>query len=158
MGFARRIAEDVLRTGEGFVAGLPREPPPASVPGSSRERDLAPGAPDWKLLHLAHVEQVSPAGEVWDSALEILRAQVPRPAFETWLAGSEGWAYAEGRFVVGAPNGFVVEMLRNRMHAPIERALRDVTGAEHSIGYVVVPPDGKPCPRCHPQEKQAAAS
>ena len=91
VGFARRIAEDVLTTGEGYVAGLPREPPPASVPGSSRDHDFAPEPPDWDLLHLAHVEQESPAGEVWASVLEVLRSQVPRPAFETWLEGSEGW-------------------------------------------------------------------
>ena len=158
VGFARRIAEDVLRTGEGFVSGLPREPPPAFVSGSSTGHGLAPEPPDWELLHLAHVEQVSPAEKVWASVLDILRSQVPRPAFETWLAESEGWAYAGGRFVVGAPDGFVAEMLRNRMHAPIERALRDVTGGDLSIDYAVAPRGDEPCPRCHPQETQAAAS
>ena len=157
VGFARRIAEDVLRTGEGFVSGLPREPPPAFVSGSSTGHGLAPEPPDWDLLHLAHVEQVLPAGEVWASVLDILRSQVPRPAFETWLAGSEGWAYAGGRFVVGAPDGFVAEMLRNRMHAPIERALRDVSGSELSIDYAVAPRGDDPCPRCNPQETQAAS-
>ena len=158
VGFTRRIAEDVLRTGEGFVAGLAREPPPASLPGSSREHDFAPEPPDWDLLHLAHVAQVSPAGEVWASVLEVLRSKVPRPAFETWLARSEGWAYVSEHFVVGAPDSFVAEMLRNRMHAPIERALRDVTCGELSIGYAVMFRGDEPCPRCHTQDTQAAAS
>ena len=158
VGFARRIAADVLRTGEGFVSGLPREPPPASVSGSSTGHGLAPEPPDWELLHLAHVEQVSPARKVWASTLDILRSQVPRPAFETWLAGSQGWAYAGGRFVVGAPDGFVAEMLRNRMHALIERALRDVTSGDLSIDYAVAPRGDEPCPRCHPQDTQATAS
>ena len=153
VGFARRIAEDVLRTGEGYAERVQvpasRSPPPKA---------MVETAPDWDLLHLAHVEQVSPAREVWASVLEVLRSQVPRPAFETWLEGSEGWAYAGGRFVVGAPNGFVVEMLRNRMHAPIERALRDATGADLSIGYAVAPRNDEPCPRCRAQDTQAAAS
>ena len=150
VGFARRIVEDVLRTGEGYVerfqAPVSRSPPPETV---------AEPAPDWELLHLAHVEQVSPAAEVWDSVLEMLRAEVPRPAFETWLAESSGWAYADGMFVVGTPNGFVVEMLRNRMHPPIERVVRDVTDAELAIDYVIAPRGDESCPRC---QAQAAAS
>ena len=146
VGFARRIAEDVLRTGEGYVervqAPVSRSPPPEVV---------AEPAPDWELLHLAHVEQVSPAGEVWADVLEALRSQAPRPAFETWLAGSEGWAYAEGRFVVGAPNRFAAEMLEARLHPLIERALRDITGAELSIGYAVAPRGDENCLRCQAQ-------
>ncbi len=152
-GFARRIAEDVLRTGEGYVervqAPASRSPPLEAV---------AAPAPDWELLHLAHVEQVASAGEVWASVLKALRSQVPRPAFETWLAESNGWAYAGGRFVVGTPNGFVVEMLRSRMHPLIERALRDITGAELSIGYAVAPRGDENCPSCHLGDAQAAAS
>ncbi len=158
VGFARRIAEDVLRTGEGFSAGLAREPPPAPLPVSSGERDFAREPPDWALLHLTHVEQVSPAQQVWDSVLEVLRSRVSGPAFETWLAVSAGWAYVEGRFVVVAPDGFVVEMLRNRMHSPIERALRDVTGREFSIGFTVAPRGDEPCPRCEAKDTRAAAS
>ena len=71
VGFARRIAEDVLRTGEGSVTGLAREPPPSSLPATSREYDFAPDPPDWDLLHLAHVEQMSPSGEVWAGVLEV---------------------------------------------------------------------------------------
>ncbi len=146
VGLARRITEDVLRTGEGYVervqASVSRSPPPQAV---------AEPAPDWELLHLAHVEQVSPAGELWDSVLEVLRSQVPRPAFETWLSETRGWAHADGKFVVGTPNSFVVEMLWNRMHSLVQRALRDVIGAELSIGYAVAPGETEPCPHCHAQ-------
>ena len=158
VGFTRRIAEDVLRTGEGFVAGLAREPPPASLPGSSREHDFAPEPPDWDLLHLAHIAQVSPAGEVWASVLEVLRSQVPRPAFETWLAESLGSAHVDRQFVVSAPSRFAAEMLETRLHPLIERALRDEVGVDLTIGYTVVPPDGRPCPLCQAQDTEAAAS
>ena len=158
VGFARRITRDVLTTGEGFVSGLAREPPPASLPDSSREHDFAPEPGDWNLLHLAHVEQVSPAGEVWASVLEILRSQVPRPAFETWLSGSRGSAYVGGKFVVSAPSRFAAEMLEARLHPPIERAVRDVVGAELTIGYAVTPRGDEPCPVCQAKETQAEAS
>ena len=158
VGLARRIAEDVLRTGEGFVAGLAREPPPASLPGSSRGHDFTPEPPNWELLHLAHVEQVSPAGEVWASVLEVLRSQVPRPAFETWLSASRGSSYVDGQFVVRAPSRFAAEMLEARLHPLIERAVRDAVGAELAIRYTVTPPDGESCPHCQAQDTQAAAS
>ncbi len=158
VGFTRRIAEDVLRTGEGFVASLAREPPPAPIPGSSREHDFAREPPDWDLLHLAHVAQVSPAGEVWASVLEVLRSQVPRPAFETWLAESLGSAHVDRQFVVSAPSRFAAEMLEKRLHPLIERVLRDEVGADLTIGYTVVPPDGRPCPLCQAQDTEAAAS
>ena len=158
VGFARRIADDVLRTGEGFVPGLAREPPPASLPGPSRERDFPREPPDWELLHLAHLEQVSPAGEVWASVLEVLRSQVPRPAFETWLSESRGLAYAGGRFVVSAASQFAAEMLEKRLHPLIERAMRDAVGAELVIQYTVGPPDGELCPHCCAGDMQAAAS
>ena len=91
VGFARRITEDVLRTGEGCVErvqapDLPSRPPPAPV---------AEPTPDWDLLHLAHVDQVSPAQQVRVSVLETLRSQVPRSAFETWLSESRGSAYVD---------------------------------------------------------------
>ena len=67
-------------------------PPPASLPVSSRENEIAPGLPDWDLLHLAHVEQVSSAGEVWASVLEVLRSQVPRPGCRS----RAGWLMSVG--------------------------------------------------------------
>ena len=158
VGFARRITRDVLTTGEGFVAGLAREPPPVSLPASTREHKFAPEPPDWDLLHLAHVEQVSPVQQVWASVLEVLRSQVPRPAFETWLVGSEGWAFAAGQFVVSTPSQFATEMLEKRLHPLIERAVREVVGADLGIKYTVAPRDGELCPRCQAQDTQAEAS
>ncbi|MDE2686322.1 MAG: hypothetical protein OXI16_02315 [Chloroflexota bacterium] len=158
VGFARRITQDVLTTGEGFVTGLAREPPPESLPGPSRENDFAREPSDWDLLHLAHVEQVYPAEEVWASVLEVLRSQVPRPAFETWLAGSRGVAYAGGQFVVSVPSRFAAEMLEARLHPLIQRALRDAVGAELAIQYTVAPRRDESCPHCQARDTQAEAS
>ena len=48
---------------------------------------------------------------------------VTRPSYETWLRGTVGLAYADGEFVVGAPNAFVAEMLDQRMYSLISLAL-----------------------------------
>ena len=151
--FVRRLAHDVLTTGEGYVAQETAPAPPSERPTGP----LPP--PDWSVLHLAHVEQVSPSQEIWDVVLDVLRAEVSRPAFETWLSESSGTAYAEGRFVIGSANSFASEMLRNRMHPLIEKAVRDVTKAEVIIEYAVVAPDNRrDCPLCQAGEAQTQAS
>ena len=152
--FVRRLARDVLTTGEGFVA---YEPPPPEPPSEGPSEPLPP--PDWAVLHLSHVEQDSPAQKVWDSVLDMLRGQVSRPAFETWLSASNGVAYADGQFVVGTANSFTSEMLRNRMHPVIERAVRDVVGVDLGIQYVVSPLEGRgECPICRAGEARTEAS
>ena len=151
--FVRRLAHDVLTTGEGYVAQETAPAPPSERPTGA----LPP--PDWSVLHLAHVEQVSPSQEIWDAVLDLLRNQVSRPAFETWLSESNGAAYAEGIFVIGSANSFASEMLRNRMHPLIEKAVRDVTKAEVIIEYAVVAPDDRrDCPLCQAGEAQTQAS
>ena len=154
VGFARKITQDVLTTGEGYVA---YEPPPPAPPPERPSEPLPP--PDWNTLHLAHIEQDSPSQEIWDSVLDVLRNQVSRPAFETWLSESSGAAYAEGQFIVGTANSFASEMLRNRLHPLIERALRDVTHTDVIIHYAVVPlEDRGECPICEALEAQQAAA
>ena len=152
--FVRRLARDVLTTGEGFVA---YEPPPPTPPPERPSEPLPP--PDWAVLHLAHVEQDSPSQEIWDAVLDLLRSQVSKLVFETWLTEASGAAYAEGKFVVGSANSFASEMLKNRMHPQIERAVRDVAGVELEIQYSVVPLEGRgECPICQSGEAEAAAS
>ena len=154
VGFARKITQDVLTTGEGFVA---YKLPPLAPPPERPEEPLPP--PDWAVLHLSHVKQDSPAQDVWDSVLDKLRGQVSRPAYETWLSESSGAAYAEGQFVVGTANSFASEMLQNRMHPLIERALRDVTHRDVIVQYAVVPlADRGECPICEALETQQAAA
>ena len=124
------------------------------------ERPTGPSPPpDWSVLHLAHVEQMSSAQAIWAEVLEVLRSQVSRTAFETWVAEANGVAYAEGKFVVGSANSFASEMLKNRMHPQIARAVRDATGTEVIIEYAVVAPDDrKECSLCQAGEARVEAS
>ena len=156
VGFARKITQDVLTTGEGFVK---QEEPEQPAPPSERPAGPSP-PPDWNLLHLAHGEQVSPAQEIWAVVSERLRGQVSRMVFETWVAEASGAAYAEGKFVVGSANSFASEMLKNRMHPQIEKAVRDVTRKDLIIQYAVVPlEDRHGCPLCQSGDtKEATAS
>ena len=155
VGFVRSVTTDVLRTGEGFVASVSNV---ASTPCTAREPPPEPDPPDWDLLHLAHGEQVAAAQQVWTAALEVLRSEVSRPAFETWVEFSSGVAYAKGVFLVGAESAFVVEMLKHRMHPLIERAVREVTGEVLTIEYAVEAQSNETCPVCEGAEEVNAAA
>ena len=154
--FVRRLARDVLTTGEGYVA---YEPPAPPAPPPERPAEPLP-PPDWNTLHLSHIEQEAPSQKIWDAVLDVLRGEVSSTAFETWLSSSSGAAYADGRFVVGTANSFTSEMLKNRMHPLIEKAVKRVTGVELKIQYAVAPVEGRgECPICQAgEEVQAAAS
>ena len=87
---------------------------------------------------------------LWDAALGELQLQVARPAFETWLKDTQGLAYADGVFSVGAPNAFISEMLEQRMYPLIERALERVCGEAVSVQFrVAVPGDDAAQPDAH---------
>lgn len=77
---------------------------------------------------------------LWDAALGELQLQVARPAFETWLKETQGLAYADGEFTVGAANAFISEMLEQRMYPLIARALERVCGEEVSVQFRVAAP------------------
>ena len=153
VGFVRKITQDVLTTGEGYVELV-------SAPAPQPDRPTGPSPPpDWNLLHLAHGEQVSSAQEIWVAVLELLQNQVSKPAFETWLSEAGGAAYAEGKFVIGSANSFASEMVKNRMHPMIVRAVREVAGVELAIEYAVVASDDRhECPLCHAGENQEASA
>ena len=155
VGFVRKVTQDVLTTGEGYVE---QEEPEQPAPASERPAEPSP-PPDWELLHLAHGEQVSSAQKIWDAVSERLRGQVSRPAFETWVAEANGAAYAEGKFVVGSANSFASEMLRNRMHPLIVKAVREVAGVELEIEYAVVAAnDRRECPLCQAGDTKEASA
>ena len=65
----------------------------------------------------------------------------------------------KGRFVVGSANTFASEMVKNRMHPQIKRAVREVAGVELKIEYAVVASDDlRECPLCYTKDVPVAAS
>ncbi len=83
----------------------------------------------------SHTQQ---PGKIWDATLGKLEMQVARPAFETWLRGTDGVAHRDGEFIVGTANAFVSEMLEHRMYPLIERAIEHVIGEPTSVRFQVV--------------------
>ena len=77
--------------------------------------------------------------QVWDAVLGALQLQVTRPSYETWLKDTVGIGYRDGAFVVGAPTGFVAEMLEKRMYSLISQAMESVTNDRVDVSFQVVP-------------------
>ena len=73
----------------------------------------------------------------WDDALGQLALQVTRPNYETWLKNTRGLGWDGTTFTVGAPNGFVAEMLEQRMYSLISRCLAKSIQEECEIAFAV---------------------
>ena len=79
------------------------------------------------------------ADQVWEAALGELQLQVTRPSYETWLRDTTALGYSEGRFVVGAPNAFVAEMLEQRMYSLISQVMERVAKGPVEVSFQVAP-------------------
>lgn len=78
------------------------------------------------------------AEELWQTALEELRLQMTRAAFNQWLLGS--FAIPEAStplsLTVAVRNQYAQEWLAHRLHPLIARALRTVAGYEVSVHFI----------------------
>ncbi|HXF44238.1 MAG TPA: chromosomal replication initiator protein DnaA [Candidatus Paceibacterota bacterium] len=78
--------------------------------------------------------------EIWQTVLGEIELQISRPNFLTWLKQSEllNKDEKEGTALVGLPNNFAKEWVRNRYHKIILGSLRNIDGSIKNIDYVVV--------------------
>ncbi len=79
-------------------------------------------------------------GAVWQAVLGDLQLRVTRPSYETWLRDTSGLRYADGEFIVGAPNTFVAEMLEQRMFSLISDAVARVVAKDVDVRFEVTSP------------------
>lgn len=82
--------------------------------------------------------------KIWQSVLEQLQLQVSKPNFDTWLKDTRGVSFGKDSFVVGVPNAFVAEWLRERLSSLIRRTLSNVIGRTVDVQFTVLP--GEPAP------------
>ncbi len=75
--------------------------------------------------------------QVWEAARAHLQVQMSRRDFNTWLRDATLVAHEDGAFIIGVPNAFAKEWLRNRLHKQIKRALERVAGRAVEVLYVV---------------------
>ena len=107
----------------------------------AREAESEQGAPSSIVSRDAAVR-------LWDAALGRLQLQVPRPTFDTWLAGTTGGALLDDRLVIEVPTEFGAEWIEGRIHTLVEEAVGVIVGRRVSVAYCVGLYDGatKPSP------------
>src|ERR671922_781758 len=75
---------------------------------------------------------------LWDACLRRLEQELPAQQFNTWirpLAPETG--SAADTFVLAAPNRFVLELVRERFAARIERLVTEASGRELGLRLVL---------------------
>lgn len=77
---------------------------------------------------------------LWQNVLGEIELQISRPNFLTWLKSSQLVEKDEkdGVVLVGLPNNFAKEWVKNRYHKLILGSLRNFDGSVRSVNYTVV--------------------
>ncbi len=78
--------------------------------------------------------------DIWKSVLGEIELQISRPNFLTWLKQSQLINKNEknGTALIGLPNNFAKEWVKNRYHKIILGSLRSMDGSIKNIDYIVV--------------------
>lgn len=78
--------------------------------------------------------------ELWQAALGEIEIQISRPNFLTWLKQSQlvGVEEKDGVALVGLPNNFAKEWVKNRYHKLILGSLRNLNPSIKNVDYAVI--------------------
>ncbi len=79
------------------------------------------------------------AESLWEKVLESLRAQLSRPAYETWLKATRALSLSESLLLVGVPNEFARDWLQTRLYSLIRSTLSIARGEDTEVEFQVVP-------------------
>jgi chromosomal replication initiator protein len=74
---------------------------------------------------------------LWDACLRRLEQELPAQQFNTWIRPLSPEAGADDTLVLSAPNRFVLELVRERFAARIERLAAEASGRECGVKLVL---------------------
>ncbi len=109
---------------EGYAPGKVHSEQPAPMP--LRALPGPPGA--------------APPPELWSAVLATLRETCPAPEWTTWLAPTALLELTDTTAVVGTPNVFVRDMVRDQYRALLEATMQACLGQVHSVEVVIGTP------------------
>jgi len=75
--------------------------------------------------------------KAWQAALGQLQLEMPKAAFDTWVANTEFISYEDGFFIIGAPNAYARDWLENRLVSTVTRLLTGLMSRSVEVNFVV---------------------
>ncbi|MGI6558946.1 MAG: chromosomal replication initiator protein DnaA [Limnochordia bacterium] len=95
---------------------------------------------------------------IWEKTLSLLRQDLPKPSFDTWLKGTRACSFSDGRLTVEVPNDFARDWVEARYKEDLQSALQQVVGDAWEIVLVVPKAEGAPpsAPKAAPEAAPAA--
>ncbi|MCR4428099.1 MAG: chromosomal replication initiator protein DnaA [Caldiserica bacterium] len=94
--------------------------------------------------------------DLWQQVLQVLKQQLSRPAFETWLKSTRALSLQEGVLLVGVPNEFARDWLQTRLYSLIKSTASSTLKKDLEVEFRVIeaPQNPPPAESLFP-EKQA---
>ena len=78
------------------------------------------------------------ADKIWTQALVKLKEEILQANYKTYLEGTVGLRYQDGEFIIGVPEGYIVDYLRNNQQSLIERAIVESTRPDVKVSFVLL--------------------
>lgn len=103
----------------------------------SEDEDLS-GAEDSDSVQPLAQEPVGEAAALWGQIKDILRIEMPKAGFDTFVAPSEGVALDDHRLTVRSANKDSAEWLDNRLSAVVRRLIPGISGCPADLSVVFV--------------------
>jgi chromosomal replication initiator protein len=94
---------------------------------------------------------------LWESCLRRLEQELPAQQFNTWIRPLAPEAGAADTLILAAPNRFVLELVRERFAARIERLATEASGRELGLRLVLARGADVSARAPHPQQPRPAA-
>ncbi|HET7627719.1 MAG TPA: chromosomal replication initiator protein DnaA [Bacillales bacterium] len=80
--------------------------------------------------------------DLWNRVLSSIEKKLSKPSYETWLKSTKADGMEEDTIIVEAPNEFARDWLESQYSDLLTETLRDVTGSELNIKFII-PQNGK---------------
>ena len=77
------------------------------------------------------------AEQAWRAALGQLQMEMPKAAYETWVAGTEFITYEDGSFIIGVQNAYARDWLESRLVSTVKRKLDGLMNRTVAVRFVV---------------------
>lgn len=75
--------------------------------------------------------------QAWESALEQLREEMPKAAFETWVKDTKLIGWENACFRIGVRNAYARDWLEGRLSGILKRKLSTLMGSEQEVEFMV---------------------